>query len=122
MPLLVNCYINFHILNDQSYYHILDCNESFLIFYSKSFTKICKTFLLYCSRDKACFLLLFSKESINHKYYRSFTFILGAVILIFLNYLLHFQVKFLNFQLSIISLILIILFQYFILYRKIRFR
>ena len=121
--LLVSCYINFHILNDQSYYHILDCNESsFSILQQELYKRFVKPFYYIAVAISACFLLLFSKESINLKYYRSFTFILGAFILIFSELSASFSGKsFLNFKLSIISLILIILFQYFILYRKMRF-
>lgn len=121
--LLVDCYINFHILNDQSYYDILDCNKSsFNILQQELYKRFVKPFYYIAVAISSCFLLLLSKESINHKYYRSLTFMLGAIILIFSELSASFSGKsFLNFQLSIISLIIIILFQYLILYRKMRY-
>ena len=118
--LLINCYINFHILKKQSYYHILDCNESSLnILQQEIYKRIIKPFYYLALAISACFLLLFSKENISHGYYRSLTFILGVSILIFSEMISSFSGKsLLNFKLSLFFLLLIIIFQYFFLYRR----
>ena len=119
--LLINCYINFHILKDQSYYHILDCNnDSLNILQQELYKRVIKPFYYLALAISACFLLLFSKENIKHKYYRTFTFILGVSVLIFSEMISSFTGKsLLNFNLSLIFLILIILLQYFFLYKRI---
>lgn len=119
--LLINCYINFHILKNQSYYHILDCNnDSLNILQQELYKRVIKPFYYLALAISACFLLLFSKENIKHKYYRTFTFILGVSVLIFSEMISSFTGKsLLNFNLSLIFLILIILLQYFFLYKRI---
>ncbi len=118
--LLVSCYVNFHIFNDQSYYHILDCNDSSLnILQQELFKRFMKPFYYIALAISACFLLLFSKENVNYKFYRSFTFILGVSILIFSELSTSFSGKSLfYFQLSLVSILAIILSQYFILYKR----
>ena len=119
--LLINCYINFHILKDQSYYHILDCNnDSLNILQQELYKRVIKPFYYLALAISACFLLLFSKENIRHKYYRTFTFVLGVGVLIFSELISSFSGEsLLNFNLSFIFLILIILIQYFFLYKRI---
>jgi len=119
--LLINCYINFHILKDQSYYHILDCNnDSLNILQQELYKRVIKPFYYLALAISACFLLLFSKENIRHKYYRTFTFVLGVGVLIFSELISSFSGEsLLNFNLSLIFLILIILIQYFFLYKRI---
>jgi lipopolysaccharide export system permease protein len=119
--LLINCYINFHILKDQSYYHILDCNnDSLNILQQELYKRVIKPFYYFALAISACFLLLFSKENIRHKYYRTFTFVLGVGVLIFSELISSFSGEsLLNFNLSLIFLILIILIQYFFLYKRI---
>jgi len=117
---LFSCYLNFHILKKQDYYHILDCNEPSLnILQQELFKRVIKPLYYFALAISACFLLLFSKENINHKFYRSFTFILGVVILIFSELTTSVIGKsILYFQSSLIFLLLIIFLQYFILYKK----
>ena len=80
---LINCYINFHILDKSSYYHILDCNKGSLnILQQELLKRLIKPFYYISLVLSACFLFLFSKENFNQKYFRSIIFLVGTVILV----------------------------------------
>tara|TARA_B100000035_G_scaffold224399_1_gene192929 strand:+ start:236 stop:1369 length:1134 start_codon:yes stop_codon:yes gene_type:complete len=117
---LVECYINFHLLKKSSYYHILDCNESSLnILQQELYKRIIKPLYYISLAVCVCFLLLLSKENINHKFYRTSIFLLGTSILIFSELATSLSGKNLTyFKLSLMLPLFIILIQYVFLYKK----
>ena len=120
---IIDCYINYHLLKNENFYHIQNCNESTLVIIQQElFKRFLKPFYYIALATCACFLLLFSKENLNHKYYRLSVFILGIFILIFSELTTSLSGKnTFYFQLSFISLLLITLGQFLILYKKIKF-
>ncbi|MBD1141246.1 LptF/LptG family permease [Pelagibacterales bacterium SAG-MED39] len=118
---LINCYINFHLLNDISYYHILDCNtDSLNILQQELLKRLIKPFYYISLVLSACFLFLFSKENFNQKYFRSIIFILGTLILVISELTTSLAAKnLLYFKLAIILPFLLIAIQYIFLHKKI---
>ena len=118
---LMNCFINFHILDKSSYYHILDCNkESLNILQQELLKRLIKPFYYISLVLSACFLFLFSKENFNQKYFRSIIFLIGTVILVMSELSISLASKsLLYFQLAIILPFLLIVIQYIYLHKKI---
>ena len=118
---LMNCFINYHMLNKSSYYHILDCNkESFNILQQEILKRLIKPFYYISLVLSACFLFLFSKENFNQKYFRSIIFIIGTVILVMSELSISLASKsLLYFQLALILQFLLIAIQYIYLHKKI---
>jgi len=118
---LMNCFINFHILDKSSYYHILDCNkESLNILQQELLKRLIKPFYYISLVLSACFLFLFSKENFNQKYFRSIIFIIGTVILVMSELSISLASKsILYFQLAVILPFLLIAIQYIYLHKKI---
>jgi len=118
---LINCFINFHILDKSSYYHILDCNkESLNILQQELLKRLIKPFYYISLVLSACFLFLFSKENFNQKYFRSIIFLVGTVILVMSELSISLASKsILYFQLAVILPFLLIAIQYIYLHKKI---
>ena len=118
---LINCYINFHMLEKSSYYHILDCNkESLNILQQELLKRLIKPFYYISLVLSACFLFLFSKENFNQKYFRSIIFLVGTVILVISELSISLASKnLLYFQLAVILPFLLIAIQYIYLHKKI---
>ena len=118
---LINCYINFHMLDKSSYYHILDCNkESLNILQQELLKRLIKPFYYISLVLSACFLFLFSKENFNQKYFRSIIFLVGTVILVISELSISLASKnLLYFQLAVILPFLLIAIQYIYLHKKI---
>ena len=118
---LMNCFINFHMLDKSSYYHILDCNkESLNILQQELLKRLIKPFYYISLVLSACFLFLFSKENFNQKYFRSIIFIIGTVILVMSELSISLASKsLLYFQLAVILPFLLIAIQYIYLHKKI---
>ena len=118
---LINCYINFHILNKSSYYHILDCNEESLnILRQELLKRLIKPFYYISLVLSACFLFLFSKENFDQKYFRSIIFLVGIAILVMSELSISLASKnLIYFQLAIILPFLLIVIQYIYLHKKI---
>ena len=118
---LINCYINFHILDKSSYYHILDCNKGSLnILQQELLKRLIKPFYYISLVLSACFLFLFSKENFNQKYFRSIIFLVGTVILVISELSISLASKnLLYFQLAVILPFLLIAIQYIYLHKKI---
>jgi len=118
---LINCYINFHILDKSSYYHILDCNkESLNILQQELLKRIIKPFYYISLVLSACFLFLFSKENFDQKYFRSIIFLVGIAILVMSELSISLASKnLIYFQLAIILPFLLIVIQYIYLHKKI---
>jgi len=80
---LVNCYINFHLLKNDKFYDLQICNESSFNTTQEELTKrIIKPLYYFTIAICVCFLLLFSKEKSKYKLYRTNIFLFGFVILI----------------------------------------
>ena len=61
--MLINCYINFHMLKKESYYHIHNCNRNSLnILQQELFKRIIKPFYYLSLAICSGFLILLSKE------------------------------------------------------------
>ena len=118
---LINCYINFHILNKSSYYHILDCNEESLnILRQELLKRLIKPFYYISLVLSACFLFSFSKENFDQKYFRSIIFLVGIAILVMSELSISLASKnLIYFQLAIILPFLLIVIQYIYLHKKI---
>ena len=118
---LINCCINFHILDKSSYYHILDCNKGSLnILQQELLKRLIKPFYYISLVLSACFLFLFSKENFNQKYFRSIIFLVGTVILVMSELSISLASKnLLYFQVAIILPFLLIAIQYIYLHKKI---
>ena len=118
---LINCYINFHILDKSSYYHILDCNKGSLnILQQELLKRLIKPFYYISLVLSACFLFLFSKENFNQKYFRSIIFLVGTVILVMSELSISLASKnLLYFQVAVILPFLLIAIQYIYLHKKI---
>ena len=118
---LINCYINFHMLEKSSYYHILNCNkESLNILQQELLKRLIKPFYYISLVLSACFLFLFSKENFNQKYFRSIIFLVGTVILVISELSISLASKnLLYFQLAVILPFLLIAIQYIYLHKKI---
>tara|TARA_Y100001958_G_C21230711_1_gene556423 strand:+ start:67 stop:1197 length:1131 start_codon:yes stop_codon:yes gene_type:complete len=121
---LINCYINFHILKDETYYHILDCNsESLNILQQELFKRIVKPLYYLALAICAGFLLIISKESSKIRLSRSLIFALGTLILIFAELTTSISSKnIFYFYISIVLPLLFILTQYMILSNKLNFK
>ena len=66
---LVNCYINFHLLKNDKFYDLQICNESSFNTTQEELTKrIIKPLYYFTIAICVCFLLLFSKENQNTNY------------------------------------------------------
>ncbi len=118
---LINCYINFHMLEKSSYYHILNCNkESLNILQQELLKRLIKPFYYISLVLSACFLFLFSKENFNQKYFRSIIFLVGTVILVMSELSISLASKnLLYFKVAVILPFLLIAIQYTYLHKKI---
>ena len=80
---ILNCYVNFHLLNDESFFHVNDCNkESLGMLQQELFKRFIKPIFYLSLATSICFLLLFSKESLKNKFNKFGIFLLGTLIVI----------------------------------------
>ena len=121
--MLINCYINFHILKKESYYHIHNCNNNSLnILQQELFKRIIKP--LYYLSLAIClgFLILLSKENLNYNLNKSYIFLIGTSILILSELTTSLSGKDLfYFKVSLILPLVLIIIQYLYFKKKIRF-
>tara|TARA_B100000579_G_scaffold351677_1_gene305813 strand:- start:6 stop:1157 length:1152 start_codon:yes stop_codon:yes gene_type:complete len=120
---ILNCYINFYILKNQSYYHPNDCNEgSSGMFRQEIYKRIFKPFFFLSLGMVICFLLLFSKENQNYKIYRLGVFLFGVSIIIISEFIMSISsASLLYFQLSIIFTFLLFFILMIFLIKKFNF-
>ena len=86
---VLNCYINFFILSDESYYHPNDCNEgSAGMFREEIFKRIFKPFFFLSLGMVISFLLLFSKENVKYKLHKFSVFLAGILVIIFSEFIM----------------------------------
>tara|TARA_E500000178_G_C16985423_1_gene737953 strand:- start:129 stop:1265 length:1137 start_codon:yes stop_codon:yes gene_type:complete len=120
---IFNCYFNFFILGDISYYDVQNCNDPGVKQMQKElFNRLVKPLFLLVLSLSLCFLLLFPKENIKYKSSRISIFLCGLIIIIIAEFSSSFTVRnFLFFKISIIVPFLIFLLQYIYLKNKINY-
>ena len=80
---LIDCYVNYHLLKDQSYFNFLECNDASFKMTQEELTKrIIKPLYYFTIAICICFLLVISKEKVKYKFYRLNIFFLGFIILL----------------------------------------
>ena len=81
---LLNCYINYFLLDKDYFYDVLNCNDPAIKEMQKElFTRLIKPLFLPVISLSLCFLLLYPKENSNYKFSRVWIFSLGFLIIIF---------------------------------------
>ena len=120
--MLVECYINFHLLEKEDYYHIHNCNkESRFILNQELFKRIIKPFYYIALAICSSFLILLSKENSNYRLKKSYIFIFGTFILILSELMTSLSGKDLfYFKVSMILPIILILLQYIYFKKKLK--
>ena len=80
---LIDCNINYHLLNKEEYYDVNNCNDASEVMTKEElFKRIFKPLYVVVLGITSCFLLLVSKENNNYKFYRFSIFIYGFIILV----------------------------------------
>ena len=80
---LINCYVNYHLLKNESYFDYLECNDaSFKMTQEELSKRIVKPLYYFTIAVCICFLLVFAKEKAKYKVYRLNVFFSGFVILL----------------------------------------
>ena len=121
--MLVECYINFHLLEKEDYYHIHNCNkQSKFVLNQELFKRIIKPFYYIALAICSSFLILLSKENSNYRLKKSYIFIFGTFILILSELMTSLSGKDLfYFKVSMILPIILILLQYIYFKKKLKF-
>ena len=121
---ILNCYINFYLLNDDSYFHPNNCNDSSSgMFRQEIYKRVFKPFFFLTLGMITCFLFMFSKENQNYKLYRFGVFLFGVLIIIFSEFVMSFSsTSLLYFQISILFTFLLFLALILFLIRKFNFK
>ena len=121
--MLLNCYINFHMLKKESYYHIHNCNRNSLnILQQELFKRIIKPFYYLSLAICSGFLILLSKENLNYRLNKSYIFLVGTSILILSELTTSLSGKDLfYFKVSLFLPLVLIVIQYLYFKKKLRF-
>ena len=121
--ILINCYVNFHVLKKESYYHIHNCNNnSRNILQQELFKRIIKPFYYLSLAICSGFLILLSKENLNYRLNKSYVFLIGTSILILSELTTSLSGKDLfYFKVSLILPLILIVIKYLYFKKKIRF-
>tara|TARA_Y100000816_G_scaffold260336_1_gene216519 strand:+ start:2188 stop:2823 length:636 start_codon:yes stop_codon:yes gene_type:complete len=121
--MLINCYINFHMLKKESYYHIHNCNRNSLnILQQEIFKRIIKPFYYLSLAICSGFLILLSKENLNYRLNKSYIFLVGTSILILSELTTSLSGKDLfYFKVSLFLPLVLIVIQYLYFKKKLRF-
>tara|TARA_Y200000002_G_scaffold339501_1_gene309508 strand:- start:1520 stop:2650 length:1131 start_codon:yes stop_codon:yes gene_type:complete len=100
---ILNCYINYFLLDKKYYYDILNCNDSAINEMQKEiFSRLVKPLFLPVLTLSLCFLLLYPKENSKYRYSRISVFLLGLIIIIFTEFSLSLTSRdFLFFKISL---------------------
>lgn len=84
---ILNCYVNYFLLDKKYYYDILNCNDTAINEMQKEiFSRLIKPLFLPVLTLSLCFLLLYPKENSNYRYSRISVFLLGLIIIIFTEF------------------------------------
>ena len=115
---LLNCYINYFLLDKDYFYDVLNCNDPAIKEMQKElFTRLIKPLFLPVISLSLCFLLLYPKENSNYKFSRVWIFSLGFLIIIFSEITSPLTVRdFLYFKLSLVIPFVIFIIQYIFLF------
>ena len=118
---ILDCYINYFLLNKKNYYEVTKCNDPAINEMQKElFNRLIKPLFIPILTLSLCFLLIIPKENIRYKLFRVLIFSTGLVIIIFSELFSTMTSKnFFYFKLSIIIPLLIFLIQYSYLFLKI---
>ena len=119
---LIECNINYHFLKKEEYFNVNSCNDSSKrMTQEELFKRIFKPLYYLSFALCACFLLLFSKESNNFKFFRFLIFMFGILLIFFSELSSSFSSSSdLQFLISIFLPILICLILISILYQQLR--
>ena len=118
---ILNCYINYFLLDKDYFYDVLNCNDPAIKEMQKElFTRLIKPLFLPVISLSLCFLLLYPKENSKYKFSRVLVFLLGLLIIIFSEITSSLTVRdFLYFKLSLAFPFIIFIIQYIFLFNKI---
>jgi len=118
---ILNCYINYFLLDKDYFYDVLNCNDPAIKEMQKElFTRLIKPLFLPVISLSLCFLLLYPKENSKYKFSRIWVFLLGFFIIIFSEVTSSLTVRdFLYFKLSLVLPFIIFIIQYIFLFNKI---
>ena len=118
---ILNCYINYFLLDKDYFYDVLNCNDPAIKEMQKElFTRLIKPLFLPVISLSLCFLLLYPKENSKYKFSRIWVFLLGFFIIIFSEVTSSLTVRdFLYFKLSLAFPFIIFIIQYIFLFNKI---
>ena len=118
---ILNCYINYFLLEKDYFYDVLNCNDPAIKEMQKElFTRLIKPLFLPVISLSLCFLLLYPKENSKYKFSRVWVFLLGFLIIIFSEITSTLTVRdFLYFKLSLVFPFIIFIIQYIFLFNKI---
>tara|TARA_B100001057_G_scaffold447164_1_gene486426 strand:- start:8795 stop:9925 length:1131 start_codon:yes stop_codon:yes gene_type:complete len=118
---ILNCYINYFLLNKKYYYDAINCNDPAIKEMQKElFSRLVKPLFLPVITLSLCFLLLFPKENLHYRFSRMWVFFLGLFIIIFAEFSSSLTVRnFLFFKISLGLPFLFFLIQYIFLNNRI---
>ena len=118
---ILNCYINYFLLDKKYYYDVINCNDPAIKEMQKElFSRLIKPLFLPVLTLSLCILLLYPKENSNYRNSRIWIFLLGLSIIIFSEFSESLTARnFLYFKISLIFPLIISLTQYIFLKRKI---
>lgn len=121
--MLIDCYVNFHLLENENYYHIHNCNkESRFVLNQELFKRLIKPFYYIALTICSSFLILLSKENSNYKLRKSYIFLFGTFILILSELTTSLSGRdLLYFKVSLFLPIILILLQYIYFNKKLNF-
>ncbi len=118
---ILDCYINYFLLNKRNYYEVTKCNDPAIKEMQKElFNRLVKPLFIPILTLSLCFLLLFPKENLKHKFSRVLIFLIGILIIIFSEFFSSMTSRnFTYFKISLGLPFLIFLIQYLYLNFKI---
>ena len=117
---ILNCFINFFLLNDKSYYHINNCNEgSAGMFREEIYKRFFKPFFFLSLGMIISFIIIFSKENSNYRFNRFIIFLSGIVTIIISEFLTSLaNSSILNLQISILFTLVLFIMLFLFLFNK----
>ena len=117
---ILNCFINFFLLNDKSYYHINNCNEgSAGMFREEIYKRFFKPFFFLSLGMIISFIIIFSKENSNYKFNRFLIFLSGIVTIIISEFLMSYaNSSILSLQISILFTFILFIILFLFLFNK----
>lgn len=117
---ILECFINFHLLNNLTFFHENHCNEESLgMLQQELFKRFIKPFFYLSLATVICFLLLFSKENIKSKFNKFGVFLFGVIIVILSEFATSTaSASFIYFQFSVIFTFLLFFILFLILFKK----